>query len=66
LAQEFHQPAAWELQNLLTNAWMLVWSAFQRRESRGVHYREDYPHRDDEHWQRHITVPPFKPPTPLG
>jgi L-aspartate oxidase len=60
LAQEFHQPAAWELQNLLTNAWMLVWSAFQRRESRGVHYREDYPHRDDEHWQRHITVPPFQ------
>ncbi|MCS7014686.1 MAG: L-aspartate oxidase [Gemmatales bacterium] len=58
LAQEFRTASAWELQNLLTNAWMLVWSALQRRESRGVHYREDYPQRDDRHWQCHITVPP--------
>jgi L-aspartate oxidase len=58
LAQEFRQPAGWELQNLLTNAWMLVWAALQREESRGVHYREDFPHRDDEHWQRHLTIPP--------
>ncbi|GBD35701.1 L-aspartate oxidase [bacterium HR36] len=58
LAQEFGQPSAWELQNLLTNAWMLVWSAWQRQESRGVHYREDFPRRDDQHWQRHLSVPP--------
>ncbi|MCS7168014.1 MAG: L-aspartate oxidase [Gemmatales bacterium] len=57
LAQEFGTPAAWELQNLMTNAWMLVWSALQRRESRGVHYREDFPERDDQHWLRHIHVP---------
>lgn len=58
LAQEFREPAGWELQNLLINAWMLVWAAWQRQESRGVHYREDFPHRDDRHWQRHLTVPP--------
>lgn len=57
LALEFRQPAAWELQNLLTNAWMVVWSALQRQESRGVHYRQDYPQRDDAHWLRHISVP---------
>ena len=30
----------------------ISYGALQRTESRGSHYREDYPHRDDENWLR--------------
>jgi len=47
----------WELQNLLTIARLMIWSALQRQESRGVHFRGDFPQRDDAHWQRHLACP---------
>ncbi len=43
-------PAILEFQNALTIAEALVVTAMQRKESRGVHYREDYPMRDDRHF----------------
>src|SRR5208283_3959572 len=55
LAREFHEPAGWELQNLLTIARLMLGSALEREESRGVHFRSDFPQRDDGHWQRHLT-----------
>jgi len=58
LDHEFRDQRGWELQNLLTVARLLTWAALQREESRGVHYRSDYPQRDDARWQRHLTVPP--------
>jgi succinate dehydrogenase / fumarate reductase flavoprotein subunit len=42
-----------ELGFLLDCAETLVASAIARTESRGAHYREDHPLRDDEHWLTH-------------
>jgi L-aspartate oxidase len=58
LAREFDTEAGWELQNLLTIARLMIWAALQREESRGVHFRSDFPQRDDTHWQRHFSCPP--------
>jgi len=55
LAREFSTREGWELQNLLTIARLMIDSALQRAESRGVHFRSDCPERDDEHWRRHLT-----------
>jgi L-aspartate oxidase len=45
--------AAWESTNLLTVATALVASAYERRETRGCHWREDYPNAADE-WRGHL------------
>jgi len=44
---------AFELGNLLDFSEVLIEGALARRESRGAHYRIDYPKRDDEHWLKH-------------
>lgn len=43
-----------EFANMLTCALLLAESALVREESRGGHYREDFPERDDARWRRHI------------
>jgi L-aspartate oxidase len=40
--------------NLLTVAHLMATAAFRREESRGGHYRRDFPHRDDERWGVHV------------
>ncbi|WP_370414509.1 succinate dehydrogenase flavoprotein subunit [Streptomyces fradiae] len=42
-----------ELGNLLDLAEVMAISALARKESRGGHYREDYPNRDDVNFMRH-------------
>ncbi len=39
--------------NFLTVATLVARAALWREESRGAHYRHDFPARDDEHWQVH-------------
>lgn len=45
---------ALELGNMLTYAEIIAASALHRTESRGAHYRTDYPKRDDKNWLKHI------------
>ncbi|NIS60080.1 MAG: succinate dehydrogenase flavoprotein subunit [Proteobacteria bacterium] len=44
---------AFELEYMLMQAEVILASAVSREESRGAHFREDFPHRDDAHWLKH-------------
>lgn len=44
----------YEFANMLTCCLLITESALARQESRGAHYREDYPLRDDANWQKHL------------
>jgi len=47
---------ALELGSLLNLAETILVSALAREESRGAHYREDYPERDDANWLKHTLI----------
>ena len=47
---------AWELGALLDLAEVTAFAALARTESRGSHYREDYPQRDDVNFLKHSLV----------
>jgi L-aspartate oxidase len=53
LARQFSDPHGWELQNMLCLARLMIGAALRREETRGSHFRTDFPQRDDEHWNRH-------------
>jgi len=44
---------AFELLSLLDVAETIIASALARKESRGAHYRSDFPQRDDTSWLKH-------------
>ena len=54
---------AFELENMLKTAEAVVFSALQREESRGAHFRSDFPERNDIEWLRHSLV--FQAPVGL-
>jgi len=57
MAQNTHElRLAHDLRNMLVNAEMKLRTSLFRTESRGVHYREDFPYRDDENWLAWILV----------
>ncbi|MFD3913536.1 L-aspartate oxidase [Streptomyces sp. NPDC058603] len=47
---------SWETSNLLCVARVLVAAALEREETRGCHWREDRPERDDTDWARHLVI----------
>ncbi|HVL70111.1 MAG TPA: L-aspartate oxidase [Vicinamibacterales bacterium] len=44
----------WRAANLLTVARLIARAALRREESRGAHYRDDYPRRNDIDWNKRI------------
>jgi len=52
----FDSPEGWECQNMLTVCLLMAQSAQMRQESRGVHFRIDFPETDDEHFKKHIEI----------
>jgi L-aspartate oxidase len=49
--------SAWEAANLYTVAGALVRAAVTREETRGCHWREDFPQASDD-WLGHVLVSP--------
>jgi L-aspartate oxidase len=43
------------LSSLVTVSLLIARAAVRREESRGGHFRTDFPQRDDIHWQRHVS-----------
>jgi L-aspartate oxidase len=52
----FDSPQGWECQNMLTVSLLMAQAAQMRQESRGVHFRSDFPDTDDEHFKKHIEI----------
>lgn len=57
----FSDPSGWEVQNMLTVSALIVRAALERTESRGVHFRRDYPDSDDA-WRTHLLWTRGQPP----
>lgn len=55
LNYEFNEPGGWELQNMITLASLVTRAAKLHKESRGCHYRKDYPKSLPEWHCRHLT-----------
>ncbi len=47
---------ALETLNMVLVSKAIAISAMVREESRGAHFREDHPHRDDKSWLKHVAV----------
>jgi L-aspartate oxidase len=45
---------SWRSLNLVTVARLMTRAALRREESRGAHFRADFPQRDDLHWKVHL------------
>lgn len=55
LPLEFDDPSGWTMQNMLLVARLMIAAATKRTESRGVHFRRDYP-KTDPAMKHHISL----------
>jgi succinate dehydrogenase/fumarate reductase flavoprotein subunit len=51
-----------ELKNMMAVGNLITMAASIREESRGAHYREDYPLTNDKNWLKHISLKRNHPP----
>jgi succinate dehydrogenase/fumarate reductase flavoprotein subunit len=57
IATDIHElRRAHELKNMMLDSEMKLRAALMRKESRGSHFREDYPARDDKNWLSWIII----------
>ena len=50
----WHSSEAFEFQNMRDVAALITEASILRTESRGTHYRKDFPEQDDAKWKKHI------------
>ncbi|HIE18422.1 TPA: hypothetical protein EYP75_01715, partial [Candidatus Bathyarchaeota archaeon] len=53
---EEHSIEALELRNMIDVGLIIALAALTRRETRGSHYRSDYPERNDRDWLKMIEI----------
>jgi L-aspartate oxidase len=58
----FDSPQGWQCQNMLTTSLLMAQAAQSRKESRGVHFRRDFPDTDDKNFKKHIEINRGKQP----
>lgn len=49
-------PEVYKVKNMLSTAKLIMTAALMRTESRGVHYRDDFPERNDREWMKTIVL----------
>lgn len=54
--KEFSDTTGFETLNMLIIAQLITMASYLRQESRGAHFRKDYPEQDDKHWKKHIIL----------
>ncbi|MGC9066248.1 MAG: L-aspartate oxidase [Candidatus Ratteibacteria bacterium] len=50
--KEFSSQTGWEVQNMFILALVMAHAALKRQESRGAHFRKDFPETDDRNWKK--------------
>jgi L-aspartate oxidase len=54
--KEFYDPSGWEVQNMLMLSKIITICALRRQESRGAHFRIDFPETDDINWKKNQII----------
>ncbi|MCM8760439.1 MAG: L-aspartate oxidase, partial [Candidatus Omnitrophica bacterium] len=54
--KEFYDTTGFETLNMLILSLLITKASSLRKESRGAHFRKDYPRQNDKNWKKHIII----------